>query len=169
MTDHFMRIRFAHEGRALPRRRGPARKTGEGQVEDAPEKMRGAGLADEGNLAAREDVINLTENAPEAIGEYLIVGSVRGVGLKSDGRSNLDRHRPNRDLQPHLAQQGHQLLIEIGDRLRLEAQHAIGAVGDADHELMVDEVKLHLKRPGSVEQPPRRETTRGYTKRDRPV
>ena len=34
---------------------------------------------------------------------------------------------------------------------------------------MVDEIELHRKRPVSVEQPARRETTRRHTKRDRPA
>src|SRR5882672_1049844 len=68
VADHFVRVRIAHERRALARRRGAAGKPRDGQIETAPEEMHRAALADERAARGAEYALDLHQDSPEPIG-----------------------------------------------------------------------------------------------------
>src|SRR5437868_4097177 len=95
VADHFVRIRLAHEPRAVARRRPPSGKTGHREIEAAPEEMDGTALAHERAARDGEDARDVYENLPKLIRGDRVIGVMREVLIEPDGRRDLDRHRPD--------------------------------------------------------------------------
>src|SRR5207253_5636157 len=104
-----VRVSFARDGVGYVRsawmgRRGAAGKAGDRHIEAAPEKMHGARLAEKARAELLEHPIHIDEHAPELLRLAPIISRVGAVLLKRDGVGELDRDRPDRDLQPQRLQ-----------------------------------------------------------------
>ena len=101
---NFLRIRFPghsigqmRDSAGMRRRRSPG-KTGDREIETAPEKMDRTAFATEAGAKRFQDAIGLEEDAPETIDPRRIVASMGFVLVKSDRvcdlvRQKIDFHR----------------------------------------------------------------------------
>src|SRR5256714_6324785 len=118
VTDHFVRIRIAHELRTFARRRTSSGKTGHREIEAAPEEMDRAALAHERAARDGEDAGYVHEDLPKLIRGDRVIGVMLEVLIEPDRRRDLDWHRPDLHCQRHVAEESHQLAIELRDRNR---------------------------------------------------
>jgi hypothetical protein len=158
----FVRIRVAHEVRAVARRRRSAREPRDRQVERTPEEMDRARLADEACPPLGEDRRDARKDLPAAVRRRRIVGVMDGVVLETNRIGNLDRHRPDAHAKAHALQQTHHLAIEIryglaGQRVGLRAP-----VGYLHAKLMHDEVELDCERSPAVREQISRQPARRH-------
>src|ERR1700686_854906 len=168
VTDHLMRIRRAHECRAVTRRRSLARKSRDREIEAPPEKLDGAALADELTSTRGKHSFGLEKNAPEPIREFRIVRTMDGVILEADWRWYLHRHRPDLHRQCHATKCIHDLTIELRDGAGSERQRSYVAIRRPNDELVLDEIELHHKRAIALRQVSGRETSRRQMQRNGP-
>src|SRR5437762_1949827 len=91
-------------------------------VEAAPEKMHGAGLAQEAGAELLENAVRGDENLPEPADGFGIVGGVNLVLVKGNRIGNFHRHFPNADLDARRMQNAHERVVKIGHRSREERE-----------------------------------------------
>src|SRR5262249_13029164 len=103
---------------ARMRRREPAGKARDREVEASPEEMHRADLADKTGPEQREHAMRAEQNAPEARGVVAVVGSVHTVTIERNGVGDLVRHRVDTDVDAKLGQRGEQIDIELRHRHR---------------------------------------------------
>src|ERR1700687_2602798 len=115
VTDHLMRIRLAHECRAVTHRRSLAGKSRGREIETPPEKLDRAALADELTSTRSKHSFHLEKNSPEPLSELRIVRMMDGVILETDWRWYFRRHRPDGHRQCHATKCIHDLTIELRD------------------------------------------------------
>ena len=89
MADDLVRIRLAHEGGTVARRRRPAGKARDRQIEAAPEEMDGTALADERAATAGQHAIDLRRIRQNRFAYTRIVAAVRRVLVEPDRRFGI--------------------------------------------------------------------------------
>src|SRR4051794_14870554 len=80
-----------------------------------PEEVHGTDLACIARAEARQHTVGLDELAPEPLGGGRVVTGVLGVLVERDRTLDLDRDRPDPNVEPELAQRRHDLGVEDGD------------------------------------------------------
>jgi hypothetical protein len=168
MADDLARIGIAHPVRAFTRRRGSPRKARDRQVEAAPEELHRAALADEGTAAVSEHLLDLEQDAPEALRLFAVIAGVHGIILKSDRILDLHRHRADLHWQPHGQQRCGELAVEIRHASRFECQRPLIPIVGAQVETMRNEVEFHAQEAGPVRQTRGRQTARRQMQRHPP-
>jgi hypothetical protein len=83
-----------------------------------------AGLADERATELPEHPLDLQQLSPEQPRRAAVVGVVRLVLGERNGVLHLVRHRVDLHLDAELAQRGHDLGVERGNRLRRQHDRA---------------------------------------------
>ena len=85
------------------------------------------------------------QNAPEAVGIFLVVGAMHIVLVEGNASTNLVRHLVDLTLRFRAERAGAGLAVEIGNRHR--PQHQLPRVPSAvqDPENVIDEIELDLK------------------------
>ena len=150
-------------------RRGlPPRKAGRGEVEAPPEEVDRARLPQEIVSELLGHAIGLRESVPEPSRPRRVVRGVRSVLDERDRLRNLDRNRPDLDLDLEIGQRVHGLPVEVGDRHRAERQIAARSVARHDSVAMVEEVEIHLERAVVVGDGAGREPAAGQIEGDVP-
>ncbi len=115
-TDHFMRVGFACDP-ISPFALGCAssRKARDRQVETPPEKMDGTALAEKRGAELLEDLVDLHQDAPEALGVDGVVGGVDLIFITANGIAHFARQRVDRDFDPQSVQASHKFPVKSGD------------------------------------------------------
>src|SRR5579884_1080015 len=147
-TDLFMRGSVLRDGiSACVCWRAPTREEGQRQIEAAPEKLDRATLADKVRAVLLHDGVRLHQDAPEAIGVDGVIGGMHFILITGDGVLHFARQRVDLDLDAKRAQGGHKLLVETSDGTWNQWHGFRGPITGENEEVMIDEVKLHLKDP----------------------
>ena len=107
------------------RRRLPSRKTRYGQIETAPEKMHRAAFAAEARTKFFKNAIGLDQNAPETVGIFGIVGTMRFVLIEWNRIGDLVRHEIDFHRNADVAQSVCQFPIKIGYAARLQLEPVV--------------------------------------------
>ena len=145
-ADYFVRVSFAGDGIGAGAFGGAAAgEARDAEVEASPEEMDWTALADEAGAKLLEDIFTEDQDAPEAVGEFGIVGGVQGIFFERDGGWDLARRSPDFDFDAERVQGGHEFGIEVRDRLRLEGESLGGTPTGLNGQLVIDEVELDFE------------------------
>lgn len=110
-------IGFARDGIGARALRGAStRKSRDGMVEAAPEKVHGAGLAEEAGAELLENAIHGEEDLPEPAHVFGIIGGVDTVLVKGNRIGDFHWHFPNLDLDAHRMKHLHERIIKVRHR-----------------------------------------------------
>ena len=126
-------------------RRSSPRKTRDGKVGGAPEKVHRAAFADEASAKLFENPVSLYKNPPEPIGILAIIRAVSFVLVEADSVSNFVGFRVNLYVQFELRHFLHQARVESRHRLCFERKTTGTAVARVDRKPMLHEVKIDLE------------------------
>src|SRR6266516_2924031 len=150
-TDHFMRVGFTGDP-ISPFALGCAssRKARDRQVETPPEKMDRTALAEKRGAELLEDLVDLHQDAPEAVGIDGVLGGMHLIFITSNGMLHLTGHRIDRDLDPQGVQAGHEFPVKRSDGTGDQRHGSGGPLARANEEGVIDEVKLHFKGAASI-------------------
>jgi hypothetical protein len=139
-------IGFAGDGIGAGAFRGGATgKTGDGMVEATPEKVHGAGLAEEAGAELLENAIHGDEDLPEPARIFGIVRGVDAILVKGNGVGDFHWHFPNLDLDARRAKHAHKGLIKIGHRAGEERERFDLAVVGLQHEFVIEEIEAQFE------------------------
>ena len=122
-----------------------AGKARDRHVEAAPEEVHRACLAEKARAELLEHAIHVDEDAPELLRVMGIISRVLAVPLKRNGVGDLDRHRPDPDLQSKRFQPVHDIVVEIGNRAGLQRQTFRSPIARLYVQAVIDEVEVDLK------------------------
>jgi hypothetical protein len=95
----------------------------------------------------RKDARRLQQDSPATLDRGSVVRCVHLVFVERRGVLEFIRPAVDGDVDVHLGQQRHQLVVEGGHRTRPQRQRADLAVADADDQVVIDEVEIELERP----------------------
>src|SRR5262245_56671077 len=101
MTDDFVRIRVAHEARALTRWCQASRESRHGEIEASPEEMHRARLADELRAPLGDDGRTAGKDLPASVRRFGVVGVMDRVVLEPDRIRDLHGHGPDANAESH--------------------------------------------------------------------
>src|SRR5207245_3286642 len=168
-ADHLVGIRLTrHPVRPGALGGAPPREPSHRKIQADPEKMVRAALSQKALAELLEHVVGLDEDAPEAIGVLGIVRRVCLIGGKANRVLHFDGHGPER----HPDREGFERLeieaVELRHRARAQGDFMHGAVVRPEDELVLDEIELHVERPGPVRHGAGREPARGDVERHLP-
>ena len=126
-------------------RRAAAGKSRDREIETAPEEMHGARLSKKRRAEIREDLVRTQQDAPEAVCEIGIVGTVRLILVERNRVWDFVRHRIDTQIQPEFTQRHEHRRIEGCNRHGLERNRVGRAVAHTQPQKMVDEIELDLE------------------------
>ena len=117
------------------------------EIEAAPEESdRDCTCRQTSQRDSREHALDLDEDPPEPIREHRIVGTVHGVGCRTES----ERESPPASARSSPAvpsrQGGHHLAIEVRHGSRLQRERPLVTIRWLNHELVIDEIELHRER-----------------------
>src|SRR5664279_5584453 len=113
----FVGIRFGgNRISARPWWRRSSTESSDRQVKAAPEKVHGAGFADELRPKFLENRVAPLQHAPESAYSLGIIGRVRDILLEGNRIGELNRRRIDTDIDPQFMKSGHKFSIELSDR-----------------------------------------------------
>src|SRR6185437_3314870 len=143
---HFVRVCLAgHSVRAGAFGRAASREARGREIEAAPEKMYGAGLADESRAKLFEDGVNGCEDSPEAIGILRIVRVMRGIAIEANRIGNLHGHGPHFGFDSEDREIVHELFVKAGHASGNQIHYFCLTAAGRDPEHMIDEIEFHLE------------------------
>ena len=132
------------------RRRAAAGKARHCQVEAAPEEMHRAHLADKAGAECSENPVGLHQDPPEAVDVFGVIGAVLPILLERYGIGDLDRRRPNPDVEPERLQPLHDLAVEIGNGAGTQRETFGRPVIGRNRQAVTDEIEIDLEGPSAV-------------------
>src|SRR5437762_1089173 len=100
------------------RRRRPDGKTGDSEIEAAPEKMHRAPLAAEARAEFFQHALGLEQDAPETVGVGGIVGAMLLIAIERSRVDDFVRQKVDLDRQFEFGQGSDHVAIKSGYRLR---------------------------------------------------
>lgn len=148
--------------------RGATREPRTRYVEQAPEEVHRAHLADEVRPELADHAVRLDQLAPEQLRGLRVVGRVLVILGEGDRRVDFVGPCGDARFDSQLSQRGKDFGVELGDRFGGQRDSGRSAVARADRQHMVDEVEFQVEQPVSVRDRACGQPARAHVQRDLP-
>src|SRR5712691_8674419 len=114
-------------------------------IKAAPPEMYRADFADEARAEFFEDLVDIHQRAPKSIRVLGVVGRVRFVFVEANRVRDLNRHRPNLDVDIQTFECRHHSLVKLSNRFRAQLENLDRAVTALYYQFVIDKVELDLE------------------------